>query len=706
MTPSKDLLKTLCTRRFSKVFLVCLILYGIRRFHTFPRLLQALVKPAAIHPAIKNRVRAVTRLLEQIIGRPTNTVSSPPSYIAKDNAPCIWNCSSLPNHLHSPGCNTQIVPELPLTDSPTPLDDDATPNPAATHGSSTQNNEDQRGPSPTPPQSPPELFKLHPPEPFLEVCPITAAQLVPRRWPIPRKELPDLPNLYTHNMMIPEKADEGYIPPYTMDYTPDVTIPGWTTYLHPQGPLYYYNEEKNVVTNTNIFDDENLRVITNMIVQIYRKVEDDGLEIPSDSQLVIDIRWDRLKIGYYFATLQGRCLFWTEEKCVRPLYKRVERVWSHSHIGHVVEAEFWLHYQCFPHVQALPPQLVREIKGFLLFTATDQIFNAKTTSEYSSDEVDKALSIINSIPLDFIGPERNAEPEAGYHLWIAGCIMSLNALHRFDNHHGQPNARWLRDDFLFEDSEERSRTYFMIFLSPVLFYTPETYYHSLRNIMNDGNVFFEAWRNFVVELHQEWSGLIIIATVLLATNMAFLAIPSLDSGDDPESRSPAQICSYLSIILSVSSIVLGQLFSRYHRIKGWEHFDERITDNFNFLLDVGCSHLAIMYSLPYALLSWSLIGFLAAFLVMCFRGTQNDVRLIVGIPSSTITVIMLYCLYKMRYNDEQRSALPFLVKYYRIFRYRYEHYRSQRRKDEEGSESVELDAIPYSTSPLPQSSNV
>jgi len=193
--------------------------------------------------------------------------------------------------------------------------------------------------------------------------------------------------------------------------------------------------------------------------------------------------------------------------------------------------------------------------------------------------------------------------------------------------------------------------------------------------------------------------------VLLATNMAFLAIPSLDSGDHPESRSAAQICSYLSIILSVSSIVLGQLFSRYHRIKGWENFDERITDNFNFLLDVGCSHLAIMYSLPYALLSWSLIGFLAAFLVMCFRGTQNDVRLIVGVPSSTITVIMLYCLYKMRYNDEQRSALPFLVKYYQIFKYRYELYRSRRRADEE-PEPTELDIIPYSTSPLPQSSNV
>lgn len=30
--------------------------------------------------------------------------------------------------------------------------------------------------------------------------------------------------------------------------------------------------------------------------------------------------------------------------------------------------------------------------------------------------------------------------------------------------------------------------------------------------MNDGNVFFEAWRSFVVELHKEWDGLIIIVS--------------------------------------------------------------------------------------------------------------------------------------------------------------------------------------------------
>ncbi len=94
-----------------------------------------------------------------------------------------------------------------------------------------------------------------------------------------------------------------------------------------------------------------------------------------------------------------------------------------------------MHYQLFPHVQVLPVEVLREIKGFLLFTTTgkyiitdirscllvlDQIFNAKTTSEYSADEVDKALSVVNSIPSDFVGATGEVSLEAGYYFWIAG----------------------------------------------------------------------------------------------------------------------------------------------------------------------------------------------------------------------------------------------------------------------------------------------
>ncbi|KAF5359533.1 hypothetical protein D9756_003357 [Leucocoprinus leucothites] len=678
--------------------LICLLLYGgIRTF--IPVDLRSFQKLSILnkYPTYKSIFRIIRQAL---LAAPSCPSSFRPTPGVKPHIP---TCSSLPQAT-SPSNSPQRTSVQQPQGYPTKasLDDPAgVPQDSFTNGGITQaklSNESNTASS----SSSADLFEWDPPEPFESIHPISAAQLVPRRWPISRTEPPDVSNPYTHPEMIPQNASIGYIPPYIVNFTPDKNPPGWITYTHPQGSLYYYHQEKNAMTSANILDAENYRIITETMNQLFQKLKHDGIETPPDTQLVLDMRWDKHVIGYYFATLQGRCLFWAEGKRVMPLFKRVAHVWSHSHIRHLMEAEFWyvpgvlVHFQYFPHVQILPQHIVREIKGFLLFTCNDQLFNANTTSEYSTDEVDKALSIVNSIPQEFIGTRRSSDNEVGFFMYIA-------ALHRFDNHHGQPNARWHRDDFLYDDSEDLPRTRFIQLVSPLLFYTPETYYQSLCNIMNDGNVFFEAWRTFVVELHQEWNQLTVIATVILATNVAFLAIPSIDNGDHPDLRSAAQICSYLSIVFSVCSILLGQLFSRYHRIKGWERFDERITDNYDMLMDIGCSKLAVMYSLPYALLSWSLIAFLVAFLVMCFNGTREVVRLFVGIPSAVFLFVMVYCVYKMRANDEERSESP-LVRSYEKLRQVYWLYtrrRSWRR------ESTEFDEMPNPQTPsIPQTPNV
>ena len=53
--------------------------------------------------------------------------------------------------------------------------------------------------------------------------------------------------------------------------------------------------------------------------------------------------------------------------------------------------------------------------------------------------------------------------------------------------------------------------------------------------------------------------------MLLNANVAFLAIPSVDPGND--TRTPAQLASYLSMITSVGSVVTGLLLLRQYRTK-------------------------------------------------------------------------------------------------------------------------------------------
>lgn len=116
------------------------------------------------------------------------------------------------------------------------------------------------------------------------------------------------------------------------------------------------------------------------------------------------------------------------------------------------------------------------------------------------------------------------------------------------------------------------------------------------------------------------------ATVLLNVNIAFLSIQSVDNnGLFTTYRSPTQILIYVSTVTSLSSMLFGLLLVRHSDPKRWESAD-LVVSIFMVLLIIdiwtltgmqatflgsmthgtrGLESLAIMYTLPYALLMWS-----------------------------------------------------------------------------------------------------
>ena len=65
--------------------------------------------------------------------------------------------------------------------------------------------------------------------------------------------------------------------------------------------------------------------------------------------------------------------------------------------------------------------------------------------------------------------------------------------------------------------------------------------------------------------------------MLLNANVAFLAIPSVDPGD--HTRTPTQLASYISIVTSIGSVVIGLLLLRQHRTKPQDAADEVVSHN-------------------------------------------------------------------------------------------------------------------------------
>ena len=64
-------------------------------------------------------------------------------------------------------------------------------------------------------------------------------------------------------------------------------------------------------------------------------------------------------------------------------------------------------------------------------------------------------------------------------------------------------------------------------------------------------------------------------TVILNANVAFLALPSVDSGDGI--RTPSQVVSDISVIASIGGILIGLLLVRQYRVRPRDTVDEAVS---------------------------------------------------------------------------------------------------------------------------------
>ncbi|KAJ2925385.1 hypothetical protein H1R20_g11714, partial [Candolleomyces eurysporus] len=221
--------------------------------------------------------------------------------------------------------------------------------------------------------------------------------------------------------------------------------------------------------------------------------------------------------------------------------------------------------------------------------------------------------------------------------------VNLLTRQKFLNWHGVPEARIYRDQSVH--GERRHKTFLIKILSPLLFSAPDVHLKSLEKLWVDGLMHGPVWREAIGKLNEEWQEFTLYATVLLNANVAYLAIQSIDT-QLPGHRSPVQIGCYLSIVASIGSIILGLLLLRQNRSRIHGTMDE-----VNAFLQrrrhprLGLETLAILYSLPYALLLWGMVSFLAAIGWNCFDGSNTATRFIMGAAWVALAVLVLWCVW-------------------------------------------------------------
>jgi len=211
-------------------------------------------------------------------------------------------------------------------------------------------------------------------------------------------------------------------------------------------------------------------------------------------------------------------------------------------------------------------------------------------------------------------------------------MMTTFAEERFYHLHGEEGARLNRNQSIFRS---KPQSWFIKIWSPLCLFVPGLYLDKLCDTSVDCLVNENSWKKMLTQLADEWTTSTLLSTVLLPTNVGFLAIQTVDE----RSHSWAKRSSYISLVTSMGSIILGLLLARQHRT----------TLNRGFLARRGVSRLgleslAVLYSLPYSLLMWAVTSFLAAFSFMCYVTGDKITYALISFAWASLVMFVLWCI--------------------------------------------------------------
>jgi len=166
------------------------------------------------------------------------------------------------------------------------------------------------------------------------------------------------------------------------------------------------------------------------------------------------------------------------------------------------------------------------------------------------------------------------------------------------------------------------------------------------------------WTKFIQKRQNEWRELVVIGTVFLTANVAFLAIPSVDNAIPTAGsaasvsarvylRNPAQVTSFMSIFFSMGCMLTGQLLLRHHTSRPYDSA-EQIDQYLHEYRDGhrGLEKLAILYSLPYSLLLWAIASFFVGFTFVALVDSGGKwQRYPTAVVILVIVVTLLWCIW-------------------------------------------------------------
>ncbi|KAG1798602.1 uncharacterized protein HD556DRAFT_1351770 [Suillus plorans] len=249
----------------------------------------------------------------------------------------------------------------------------------------------------------------------------------------------------------------------------------------------------------------------------------------------------------------------------------------------------------------------------------ENITSETCLAPFASSEVASMLGLV-----DHLKDSTNKERE--HSVWIAARLMRLFCNAKFVNFCGQPGARLDVDQSLYGEHDTRSNKIILCIMNVILFGSPVAQSKAIHRIWVDETIVQPRWKDFIDRMTTEWNGYTIFSTVMLAVDISFLAVPAIAT------QTVAIALTYLSCLCALGSLVVSLVLA------GQVNDSRRgsAVDVASFMVGIsqsmfGLESLALMLSLPFALLIWGMAFFAGALSTLIFR-TSSVVVISIASP--------------------------------------------------------------------------
>ncbi|KIM28673.1 hypothetical protein M408DRAFT_8509 [Serendipita vermifera MAFF 305830] len=462
---------------------------------------------------------------------------------------------------------------------------------------------------------------------------------------------------------------------------PSEALPeGWTMYIHPEGKPYYHRDarepESTLLVGTNLYGkgkavSRPLEIVTDsdprdpvtrktlehahFIAQV--TIAENEVELPDRVELFLELYpADEPDLhpyaGYYLVDHTNQVVFWGAASTTNDLgaFRVNPGTFSDHHLKLQLRQQYWSHLEMYPletsiNLEAANEELMEQLAFMYMDVSTSQT----STSPWTDQQCQAFISMLHlhwQFQNLYGHPAARLDRTHSYEVEVAPVTPTNDS----------------KEPSLQEEAEEKSPSLrarmetlytaclaiFLRICCVLLFDAPAAHNEALEKVWVDKIVHKIRFQHLIDRTVKDWGDVSLLSTVLWTANMAFLAIPYPIL--NPQLQEPVTdfekalrlamiTASLCSTVFSVGSIAISLLHIRKHRV-------DRTADEYCDFLETqhhylyGHRPLAMIWSLPYAFLMWSVVSFSAAIMLFCV----NAGGMVTEIALLALSGCMTFCI--------------------------------------------------------------